>query len=171
MSNAPTTHVIITGARFHPDVRKVTTELARIVLDAPGWVVVRHGACPGEDSVDQAVHEWIADCGEALGVIEDAMPADWDHCTAACPEGHRIRKRPGDVYHPGKLPDYCPAAGVRRNRAMVEKQPKAAVLIAAPYRVSRGTKNCIRLAKQAQIPVRIIWAPVPAPKFLSEAMF
>lgn len=159
-----TTVVCVSGARCHPDTNAVTSALAKYVLtEAPGWVIVRHGACPGEDSVDQAVHEWIADCGEALGVIEDPMPADWDHCYADCQPNHRLPKPPGDIYHPGIKPDYCPAAGPRRNRQMLEKDPRPDLLIAAPFSLSRGTRNCVTLARAAGITIRPIAAkPRPA---------
>lgn len=158
------TVVILSGARWHPDPVVATSALARYVLtEAPGWVIVRHGACPGEQSIDQAIHEWVADCGEALGVLEDPMPADWDLCTDHCPAGHRIRKRPGDIEHPGTLDDYCPWAGPRRNEEMVLKQgPRVAKLIAAPYRVSRGTRNCIKAATAVGIPVQVVRAAATA---------
>jgi hypothetical protein len=163
-----TTVVIISGARWHPDPVVATSALAKYVLtEAPGWVIVRHGACPGFQSVDQAVHEWVRDCGEALGVLEDPMPADWDNCVATCPAGHRIRKRYGDIEHPGKLDDYCPHAGPRRNRAMVTKDgPSPRRLIAAPYRASRGTRNAVRLAREVGIPIQIVVPPKPAPERL-----
>lgn len=155
-----TTVVLISGARHHPATHMVTAALAKYILtEAPGWVIVRHGACPGPASVDQAVHEWIADCGEALGVLEDAMPADWDHCYADCQPNHRIRKEPGDIYHPGIKADYCPSAGGRRNDEMVIKTPKPDLMIAAPYSLSRGTRGCVVKARLAGIPIRPVTVP------------
>jgi len=149
-----TTVVLVSGARVHPDPLAVTSYLADYVLNtAPGPVIVRHGDCPGEKSVDQAVANWVRDCGEGLGVTQDPMPADWDHCTDNCPPGHRRLKAPGDEAHPGKLPDYCPAAGPRRNAAMVTKKPQAALLIAAPHGTSYGTRGCMKLAAKAGIRV------------------
>jgi hypothetical protein len=162
-----TTVVLVSGARWHPDPVAATSALAKYVLtEAPGWVVVGHGDCPGAQSIDQAIKEWIKDCGEALGVLEDPMPADWDNCTDDCPAGHRIRKRPGDIEHPGKLDDYCPAAGPRRNAAMVAKYPDARRLISAPYRVSRGTRNAVRLAREAGIPIQVVRPSQAAPERL-----
>lgn len=155
-----TTVVLISGAREHPDTVSVTSALAKYVLtEAPGLVIVRHGDCPGPESVDQAVHEWIKDCGEALGVIEDPMPADWDLCTEDCQPNHRIRKLPGDIHHPGKSLSYCPSAGPRRNAAMVAKDPVPDVMLSAPYKGSRGTRNCTRLAREAGITIRHIVTP------------
>lgn len=148
------TVVLFSGAREHPDPLVATAALADYVLnDAPGPVIVRHGACPGEKSIDQAVANWVHDCGEWLGVTADPMPADWDNCAPHCPPGHRRMKAPGDTAHPGQLSDYCPAAGPRRNAAMVAKQPRAELLIAAPHGASVGTRGCMKLARGAGIRV------------------
>lgn len=149
-----TTVVLISGSREHPDTSVATSALADYVLNvAPGPVIVRHGACPGEKSIDHAISRWVRDCGKWLGVTEDPMAADWDHCTETCPQGHRKQKRPGDTAHPGVCDDYCPAAGPRRNAAMVAKKPRAALLIAAPHGASVGTRGCVRLAQAAGIHV------------------
>jgi hypothetical protein len=171
-----TTVVVVTGARWHPDPTLVTNELAKYVLtEAPGWVIVRHGACPGENSIDQAVHEWVKDCGEWLGVIEDAMPADWDHCHADCPttRNHRVKKAPGDIYHPGKRPDYCTYAGPRRNADMFAKSP-VDLVIAGPYGPAKGTRNCVSQARKAGIPahrIRIMTVPKNQPANVLEPLF
>lgn len=149
--------ILLAGSRELPEPGIVTGAIADIVLNvAEGPVVIRHGACPGKASADQAVSDWIKDCGEWLGVTEDPMPADWDRCAPRCPTtpGHRRRKKPGDVAHPGLLNDYCPSAGPRRNAAMVAKEPRAEWMLAFPHGASYGTRNCIRLAKAAGIPVR-----------------
>jgi hypothetical protein len=168
----PTTAIILTGSRWHPNPQLALTELARYVLNAPGWVIVRHGACPGEKSIDQAVSEWAQDCKE-LGVIEDPMPADWDNCGPECPPGleHRVMKLPGDIWHPGKEPDYCPYAGPRRNGEMVRRtDPRAALVIAAPHGMSKGTRNCIRQARVQGIPVHTVHTAVTSNR-QQEAMF
>ncbi|MGW4825033.1 hypothetical protein ACWEP4_40525 [Streptomyces sp. NPDC004227] len=149
-----TTVIAVTGSREHPNPEIAAYAVADYVLnEAPGPVIVRHGACPGEQSVDQTVAQWIDECGELLGVTQDPMPADWDNCTPDCPAdpGHRRRKKPGDTAHPGQLPDYCPDAGPRRNADMVAKQPQPAMVIAAPHGPSYGTRNCMRLAEAVGI--------------------
>lgn len=154
-----TTVIAVSGARVHPDTLVVTAALADYILnDAPGPVIVRHGDCPGDTSVDQAIANWVRDCGDWLGVTQDPMPADWDHCTPTCPPGHRRMKKPGDTAHPGLLPDYCPSAGPRRNAAMLAKKDRPRLLIAAPHGRSYGTRGCMRLAEQAGIPVRQVTA-------------
>ena len=148
--------ILISGAREHPDPSMATAALADYVLNsAPGHVIVRHGDCPGDTSVDQAVAEWIVACGEWLGVTADPMPADWDNCAADCPTdpGHRRKKKPGDTAHPGELDDYCPGAGPRRNGDMVRKLPSPRLLIAAPHGKSYGTRGCMRLATAAGIQI------------------
>lgn len=154
--------ILLAGGRELPEPGIVAGTLADITLNiAEGPVIVRHGACPGKKSADQAASDWIRDCGEWLGVTEDPMPADWDHCTDDCPPGHRRRKKPGDTAHPGRLPDYCPAAGPRRNAAMVAKEPRAEWMVAFPDPASPsyGTRNCMRLAKAAGIDVHEIKSP------------
>lgn len=153
------TVILLAGARHLTEPGIVTATLADIALNiAEGPVVVRHGACPGKKSADQTASDWIKDCGEWLGVTEDPMPADWDHCAPDCPTtpGHRRRKKPGDVAHPGLLPDYCPTAGPRRNAGMVAKLPRPAWMVAFPEpgQPNYGTRNCIRLAEQAGIQTR-----------------
>lgn len=149
-----TTVIAVTGSREHPKPELAVYAVADYVLnEAPGLVIVRHGDCPGEQSVDECVDAWIDECGELLGVTADPMPADWDHCTDRCKPGHRRTKKPGDTAHPGLLDDYCPGAGPRRNAEMLAKQQRPELLIAAPHGASVGTRGCIKLAKAAGIRV------------------
>jgi hypothetical protein len=153
--------ILLAGGRELPEPGIVPGTLADIALNiAEGPVVIRHGACPGEHSADQAASDWITEYGIRYRVTEDPMPADWDHCDSQCPPGHRRRKRPGDVAHPGVLADYCPHAGPRRNAQMVAKLPRPAWMVAFPDPTgpSYGTRNCIRLAEQAGLTVHPIWA-------------
>lgn len=153
--------ILLAGGRELPEPGIVPGTLADIALNiAEGPVIVRHGACPGEKSADQAASDWIRDCGEWLGVTEDPMPADWDNCAPNCPPGHRRRKKPDDTAHPGNLPDYCPSAGPRRNTAMVAKLPRPAWMVAFPNPTgpSYGTRNCMRTAQEAGLTIHMIWA-------------
>lgn len=154
-----TTVILLAGARQLTEPGIVAGTIADIALNiADGPFTVRHGACPGENSADQAASDWIKDCGTWLGVTEDPMPADWDNCGPDCPTvpTHRRMKKPGDVAHPGLLPDYCPNAGPRRNADMVAKLPKPDWMVAFPEpgQPNYGTRNCLRLAEQAGIPIR-----------------
>lgn len=149
-----TTVIALTGSREHPKPEIAVYAVFDYVLnEAPGPVVVRHGDCPGKQSVDAVVAAWIDEYGQLLGVTADPMPADWDNCAANCRPGHRRRKKPGDVAHPGLLDDYCPAAGPRRNAAMFTKPPRPELLIAAPHGRSVGTRGCMKLARAAGVRV------------------
>ncbi|MFB7707948.1 hypothetical protein [Streptomyces sp. NPDC056105] len=153
--------ILLAGGRELTEPGVVTGTLADITLNiAEGPIIVRHGACPGGRSADQAASDWIKYCGEWLGVTEDPMPADWDTCAPNCPTGpgHRRRKKPGDTAHPGQLDDYCPSAGPRRNADMVNKQPRPEYMVAFPEpgQPNYGTQGCARLAEAAGIPVHQI---------------
>ncbi len=150
------TVILLAGARHLTEPGVVPGTLADIAFNiAEGPVVIRHGACPGENSADQTASDWINSIGNRYGITEDPMPADWDNCTAACTPGHRRRKKPGDIAHPGLLDDYCPAAGPRRNGGMVAKLPRPEWMVAFPEpgQPNYGTRGCIRLANQAGIKV------------------
>jgi len=156
--------ILVAGSRELTEPGVVPGTLYDLVVnveDCP--IVVRHGACPGEASADQAASDWINDLGGRYEVTEDPMPADWDNCGPNCPPGpgHRRRKKPGDIAHPGQLDDYCPTAGPRRNAAMVAKEPRPAYMVAFPEpgQPNYGTRNCIRLAQQAGITVHEIPNP------------
>jgi hypothetical protein len=156
-----TTVIALTGSREHPEPELAVYAVADFVLnEAPGPVVVRHGDCPGEKSVDAAVAEWIKEFGPLLGISQDPMPADWDNCAPNCPTipGHRRRKAPGDTAHLGLLDDYCPAAGPLRNARMLGKQPTVRLLIAAPHGPSVGTRGCMKIARAAGIKVHEVSA-------------
>lgn len=153
------TVILLAGSRELTEPGIVPATLADIAFNiAEGPVVVRHGACPGERSADQAASDWINEVGNRHGVTEDPMPADWDNCAPNCPTdpGHRRRKKPGDTAHPGLLPDYCPGAGPRRNEAMTAKQPRPGYMLAFPEpgQPSSGTRGCMKLAARAGIDVR-----------------
>lgn len=143
--------VVVTGSRVHSRPWLVHRALwAQLGLAGGAWLRVRHGGCP--TGADVAAAEWAAGRG---GVVVDARPASWDECGPRCPAApHRRRKRPGDVHHPGLLPDYCPGAGPRRNAAMVAAG--ADLVLAFPEGASYGTWNCVRAARAAGVPVEVI---------------
>jgi hypothetical protein len=64
------------------------------------------------------------------------------------------RRHAGDVDHPGNLPDYCPKAGPRRNRAMVCLGADVCVAFFKKGAANYGTAGCVKLAKAAGIDVR-----------------
>lgn len=144
--------VLVTGSRDWDDVDKIRQQLTLVWLRHSGPFVVVHGACP--TGADVIASDWVANMLEAeMGAVsEEAHPADWDHCTDACPQGHRKSKLPGDAVHPGVCPDYCPAAGPRRNRELIRRG--ADVCLAFIKGDSRGASYTAKLAEQAGIPVR-----------------
>lgn len=144
-----TYRVLITGSRDWEDESAVRRAFANVIaLHGPENIVIVHGACPtGADQLaDQIAATWT-------GLTVERHPADWDNCAPDCPaKPHRIKKRMGDIHHPGQMDDYCPGAGPRRNALMVSLG--ADECLAFPMPGSRGTANCMRLARQAGIPVR-----------------
>jgi hypothetical protein len=149
--------LLIAGGRNLPDPLVITEPIAHIALNEPtnARIVVVHGDCPGPNSADQAVAEWIRDCGEYLGVDAEPHPADWDNCGPECPStpSHRRTKKPGDIYHPGQLDTYCPGAGPRRNAHMVSLGADQMIAAPDPTGPSYGTRGCMKLAQAAGISV------------------
>lgn len=134
--------ILLTGSRTWTDHRRVEEALDAVL--ALGPMVLVHGACPS--GADALAAEWA----HRNGVPTEPHPADWDRCAQECPaHPHRIRKRPGDVDHPGVVDTYCPGAGPRRNKAMVDLGATVCLAFLAPG--SRGTRNCLKLARKAGI--------------------
>lgn len=143
--------ILVTGSRSGPArefVWQALDELAAEIGYAELTVV--DGECP--TGTDLHTKAWCQ-AHRHLGVVHEPHPANWDSCAWDCPSGpHRRWKRPGDRHHPGILPDYCPAAGPRRNALLVRLG--ADRCLAFPVGPSYGTRNCMRLARQTGIPVQ-----------------
>lgn len=110
-------------------------------------LVVRHGACP--TGADHHAGEWVAR-RSVTTVTEQRFPVDWSRpCEPSCrqPGGHGERR----VDHDGN--DFCPAAGPLRNRDMVTAG--ADKVLAFPLGPSRGTRGCMRLAREAGLDVYV----------------
>lgn len=140
-------HVLVTGSRTWDDRQAVADALldawhdATQVISEQVQFTVVHGDCP--TGADAMAKQWAIE----NGVFHVAVPADWAApCDATCtPEHRKVSSRHGD---------YCPLAGHRRNQLMVDM---GADLVLAFHRSnSRGTADCIRRAKKAGIPVRIL---------------
>lgn len=143
--------VLATGSRSLTDRRLVWFELDAVAASyASRGMVLVHGDCP--DGFDALADAWAV----ARGIEREPHAAVWDSCTWDCPRGHRRWKRRGDRVHPGMLADYCPGAGPRRNGLMVGLG--AEVCVAAPVGSSYGTRDCMRRAAAAGIPVRNLGA-------------
>jgi hypothetical protein len=103
-----------------------------------------HGAAPGADSTGARVwKDWVATWPH-LFVPAEPHPAAWALCGTDCPtRPHRKTRRGGG--------EYCPLAGNRRNKHMVDLGADFCVSLAQSW--DSGTGNCARLARAAGIPV------------------
>lgn len=140
--------MLVTGSRAWVDRQVLGDALLdcwhdAMQLGADGITVV-HGDAPGADSFADL---WAIG-HRGLGVLREPVPADWSACAAECRPGHRRLRRDGS--------GYCPTAGHRRNQLMVDRG--AAVCLAFPLGASTGTRDCMRRAKRAGIPVRPVSA-------------
>lgn len=122
--------VLVTGSRDWLDHNTVGAALACILaqqIDAGRSMTVVHGDCP--TGADRLASIWVGHMQIWLGrgpIAEEPYPADWNR--------------------------YGNYAGPKRNEEMVKLG--AAVCLAFPMPRSKGTRNCIRLAEAAGIPVR-----------------
>lgn len=110
----------------------------------------------GADGADAACAAW-AIRHRHHGVGHLMVEADWEGpCPPSCPPGHRRTRRDGA--------EFCPAAGGRRNQAMVDRRPLLALAFILPCtrpgcrrprpHDSHGTADCLRRLNAAHIPVR-----------------
>lgn len=143
--------LLVSGSRFYPCARLHIVQavlapyLAGITRKNKDFYVLRHGACSPTWENGRIVSglDYLADkvWTDAGGVV-DPMPADW--------------KRFGN------------SAGPRRNRAMVEKDPRPFETIGFPWFMgnarSSGTMGCLDLSDRAGIPtwrIRVDGTKIP----------
>lgn len=101
--------------------------------------IIIEGEARGADSLCREV-------ADSRGIEIEKHPADWNGpCGPECPPNHR-RKNKGDVRHGGS-DDYCPAAGPRRNRAMLDSGLD--FLLVFPGGI--GTQNMISICQEAGV--------------------
>jgi hypothetical protein len=122
-------------------VARIVVGLAPVLYDTP----VR----AADAQADRAWRRHLAGPGQ-LGPVT-IMPARWsDPCGPQCHPGRRRRVAGRDV---------CPAAGPRRNQAMIERAVGAAAkgwkvrVLAFPRGASRGTRGTMALATTAGLNV------------------
>lgn len=144
--------VILTGSRHWTRSIVIRAVLGDLQIKHGGDLLLIHGACPtGADALADLI-------AIELDIARKLVPAAWDHCAPTCPtRAHRKPRRDGDIHHPGKLPDYCPGAGPRRNAAMATAGADEFVAFAMEQR-SWGTASMIRFAREHGIPGRK-WTP------------
>lgn len=133
--------ILITGSRHWTDRRALVAALCKEIVDGlelHDQITVVHGNAKGADLMARGI---------ALDhlINEESHPADWDRCASECDPTHRRRT------HLGTRDSYCPTAGLRRNAAMVALG--AQVCLGFPLGASRGTRHCMRLAREAGIRV------------------
>jgi hypothetical protein len=135
--------VLVTGSRSWTDEYAVYYALVRELQQADDHhLIVVHGACP--TGADAFAHRWatLVHFKPWVTVEAEPHPADWHRdCDENC--YHRPREKNGR--------SYCPMAGHLRNQAMVDLG--ADVCLAFPTTTSRGTRDCMRRAEAAGIPI------------------
>jgi hypothetical protein len=120
--------VIVTGGRDFSD----ESLLLDALMALPHGTILVHGAARGLDKM-------AAELWRTWGETDEPHPARWEaDCDRGCP-GHRKKRGDGS--------SYCPAAGVLRNKQMVDMG--ADKILAFPG--SSGTADCVRQAKAAGI--------------------
>lgn len=138
--------ILVTGSRNWTDEEVIVAALVPYL--GAGTVLV-HGKCPtGADAI--AAKWWTA-----AGGIEEAHPADWQHCEPTCP----INPPHGRYRLDGTW--YCPMAGLRRNQEMVDLGAEVCLAFigqctrcyARRPHPSHGSSRCADMAKVAGIPV------------------
>lgn len=146
--------VLVSGSRAFTDRTAVASGLGwvrRVTAERGfGQLVVVHGAARGADAIASA---W-ARHNRSQGVVERRFPADWEGpCTPECKPGHRRERLDGS--------SFCPSEGLRRNQRMVdhvaaECDPVGVIVLGflVAGEACRGTRDCLRRAKLAGLPVR-----------------
>lgn len=140
--------ILVTGSRRWTEPEPIRDGLLWVMRHTAipaAEIIVRHGAQGGPHGGVITGADMIADLeARALGMRVDPRPAKWyDPCLPACRPDHRRPDRDGR--------DYCPAAGVYRNQAMVHLG--ADICLAFPLPGSTGTYDCVRRAEIAHIRV------------------
>lgn len=137
----------VSGSRDYTDETKILGELIEVqaYIDDRGFqLFIKVGDCPG--GVDLITKEW---CLERK-IEHQIYKAWWDSCMSHCPSGHRVKKKPGDIFHPGKKKDYCPWAGPDRNKKIIKSGIDQALIIRQNN--SSGATNFHHLAMQYNVP-------------------
>ena len=135
--------ILVTGARMWRWPQVIERELLAVVRDIPGiGIVVVHGQCDPRTPEGKIV-PW-EDAANWTGT--PLYGADWHaHCIAR-KHGWKSEGHPADWERYGR------SAGHRRNKEMVDEG--ANVCLGFPWGASPGTKGCLKLAVDADIPIR-----------------
>lgn len=152
------TRILFSGSRVHADPALIATRLDQ-AAEGREQVTLVHGRCDprttnalyiarhGTDRVPWDVAVAHPEYGPYLG-------GDWHAHWHAVARGWAVEAMPADWKRFGN------GAGPIRNQAMINREPKPDLLVAAPFGASPGTRDCIRRAKAAGIPADDISQPV-----------
>lgn len=150
-------HILGFGSRTltdksYPEARLTIRQGLKVIKAQPFFADAKfhHGDCEGADRM--LAEEW-----EALGGVTVAHPARWSICVRTCKPGHRRPRSDGTTF--------CPSAGFRRNKEMVDLGPQLGVK--AHLNGSKGTAMTANLCEAAGIHV----VDILAAKFSQEAMW
>lgn len=149
-----TTTIIVSGTRKATEVRH-TLIVAAALGDAYARIPLRDRPAPDQmrlvhgdaDGLDRLARDIVRTWGwDAVPV-----PAEWEECGEGCPS------RPHRRTQQGGRRTYCPLAGPRRNRAMVDRYgPGALGLHGFPAVGSNGrsgTWDCLHYAADQRLPI------------------
>lgn len=151
-SEAEPFRLLVTASRKFTDSSQMRIALFRLApLDRP--VLVVHGGAEGGDTLAKY---WALE-QKALGrdIDEEEHLADWDGpCQEDCDHGPRRKRKDGS--------DYCPAAGNYRNQDMVDLGADQALVGLVAGAKNKGTRDCLRRLRAAQIPWGLVIQRLPA---------
>jgi hypothetical protein len=139
-------NLMITGSREMPYEQEVRNALSLWWGEQEDDnIALIHGNCPDPAGYGISKLRSVDQVGAnfALAAKWKLLPvnAEWDKCDDSCYHGRRVDSR-------GR--NYCPAAGPRRNKKMVDMlDPERDTVIAFPYGKSAGTRGAIKLAEKA----------------------
>lgn len=141
--------ILVTGSREWTDpaviARAISGYLRSVGTSIGGawpFPVIVHGGARGADQFADSIARGWGWAPEPHPVTDSGWRAP---CHPECAPGHRRVGRNGRIY--------CPAAAHYRNQGMVDLG--ADVCLAFLSGPSRGTRDCVRRAEAAGIPVRL----------------
>lgn len=138
--------ILVTGSRAWVDQYLLREALLHAAVGHDEVTLV-HGRCDPRRP-DGSVVRWDAALRARPAVTDSLRGADWLADRVAVEQAWAVEQYPANWHRDGK------AAGPLRNSAMVGLG--AEVCIAFPLGQSAGTWDCVRKARAAGIPVRVI---------------
>lgn len=138
--------LLVTASRDWTDPLKMWETLTHFLCEARGQgrdLLIVHGDAAGGDQIAKLFGLVRAHCGE------EGHPADWKApCRSTCQPGHRQPRKDGD---------YCPAAGMYRNKEEIVG-PGGDYGVAFIKNNSPGASGCLKMMRAAGIPVTVVRA-------------